>query len=95
VATLFGWGPRYLHSIGQLHKGGPPTGAFLILTADHAAAQAIPHAPYTFGQLQLAQALGDLEALTKHNRPALRIHLKSDVIAALAELEKAINTALS
>jgi glucose-6-phosphate isomerase len=95
VPTLFGWGPRYLHSIGQLHKGGPPTGAFLILTSDHAAAQAIPNAPYSFGQLQLAQALGDLEALTNHTRPALRIHLKGDVIAALADLEKAINTALS
>jgi hypothetical protein len=95
VPTLFNWGPRYLHSIGQLHKGGPPTGAFMILTSDHTAAQAIPNAPYTFGQLQLAQALGDLEALTKHTRPALRIHLKGDVVAALAELEKAINRALS
>jgi hypothetical protein len=95
VPTLFGWGPRYLHSIGQLYKGGPPTGAFLILTSDHAAAQAIPNAPYTFGQLELAQALGDLEALAKHTRPALRIHLKGDLAAGLAELEKAINTALS
>jgi glucose-6-phosphate isomerase len=95
VPTLFGWGPRYLHSTGQLHKGGPPTGAFLILTSDHAAAQAIPDTPYTFGQLQLAQALGDFEALTKHTRPVLRIHLKGDVPTALGELEKAINTALS
>ncbi|MFZ5876457.1 MAG: glucose-6-phosphate isomerase [Nitrospirota bacterium] len=94
VPTLLGWGPRYLHSIGQLHKGGPPTGAFIILTSDHAAAQSIPNAPYTFGQLQLAQALGDLEALAKHTRPAVRIHLKGDLVTALADLEKAINTAL-
>ncbi|HET8761415.1 MAG TPA: glucose-6-phosphate isomerase [Nitrospiria bacterium] len=94
VPTLFGWGPRYLHSIGQLYKGGPPSGAFLILTTDHAAAQAIPNAPYTFGQLELAQALGDLEALAKHTRPAIRVHLKGDLAAALADLEKAINAAL-
>lgn len=95
VPTLFGWGPRYLHSIGQLYKGGPPSGAFLILTSDHTAAQSIPNVPYTFGQLQLAQALGDLEALAKHTRPALRIHLKGDLVTALAELERAVNTALS
>jgi glucose-6-phosphate isomerase len=95
VPTLFGWGPRYLHSIGQLYKGGPPIGAFLILTSDHTAAQAIPNVPYTFGQLQLAQALGDLEALAKHSRPALRIHLKGDLHAALAELEHAIGAALA
>jgi glucose-6-phosphate isomerase len=94
VPTLFGWGPRYLHSIGQLYKGGPPSGAFLILTSDHMAAQAIPNVPYTFGQLQLAQALGDLEALAKHSRPALRIHLKGDLAAALAELEQAVTKAL-
>jgi glucose-6-phosphate isomerase/transaldolase/glucose-6-phosphate isomerase len=94
VATLFGWGPRYLHSIGQLHKGGPPSGAFIILTSDHATDLAIPDAPYTFGQLELAQALGDLAALGKHHRPALRIHLKGEVVSALAELEKAIGAAL-
>ncbi|MFZ5861666.1 MAG: glucose-6-phosphate isomerase [Nitrospirota bacterium] len=95
VPTLFGWGPRYLHSIGQLYKGGPPTGAFILLTSDHAAAQAIPNAPYTFGQLELAQALGDLEALAKHTRPAVRIHLKGDLVTALAELERVVATALS
>jgi glucose-6-phosphate isomerase/transaldolase/glucose-6-phosphate isomerase len=95
VPTLFGWGPRYLHSVGQLHKGGPPTGAFLILTSDHATDLPIPHAPYTFGQLQLAQALGDLEALAKHGRSVLRIHLKGDLNGALAELGRAVGAALS
>jgi hypothetical protein len=95
VPTLFGWGPRYLHSIGQLYKGGPPSSAFLILTSDHTTAQAIPNASYTFGQLEMAQALGDLEALAKHSRPALRIHLKSNLPSAFAELERALEAALA
>lgn len=95
VPTLFGWGPRYLHSIGQLYKGGPPTGTFIILTSDHTTDLPIPEAPYTFEQLEMAQALGDLEALGKHTRPALRIHLKGDLLTALAELERALTASLT
>lgn len=95
VPTLAGWGPRYLHSIGQLFKGGPPLGAFIILTSDPAADLPIPNAAYTFGQLKMAQALGDFEALGKHARPVIRIHLKGDLTTALAELEKAITSSLA
>ncbi len=95
VPTLCGWGPRYLHSIGQLYKGGPPRGAYLILTSDHAADLPIPGAAYTFEQLELAQALGDFEALNRHARPVIRVHLKGDLTAALAALERAVAAALS
>jgi hypothetical protein len=95
VPTLFGWGPRYLHSIGQLYKGGPPLGAFIILTADHTGDLPIPGAPYTFGQLEMAQALGDFEALGKHSRPVLRIHLKGDPATALGELEQTMKSAFA
>ncbi len=95
VPTLFGWGPRYLHSIGQLYKGGPPSGAFIILTSDHATDLPIPEAAYTFEQLEMAQALGDFEALNKHTRPVLRIHLKGDLTTALAELERAVTASLT
>jgi hypothetical protein len=95
VPTLFGYGPRYLHAIGQLYKGGPGLGAFLILTADHGTDPPIPGAPYTFGQLELAQALGDFEALGRHNRPVMRIHLKGEPARAWDELERAVAAALS
>lgn len=78
VATMFGFGPRYLHSTGQLHKGGPASGLFIQLTADHSHDDlAIPGASYSFGQLELAQALGDMAALDAHGRRALRLHLSS------------------
>lgn len=95
VPTLFGWGPRYLHSIGQLYKGGPALGAFIILTSDHTTDLPIPGASYTFGQLEMAQALGDFEALNNHARPVLRIHLKGDLTTALAELERAVSASLA
>jgi glucose-6-phosphate isomerase len=95
VPTLCGWGPRYLHSIGQLYKGGPPRGAFIILTSDHAADLAIPGAHYTFEQLELAQALGDFDALNAHARPVIRLHLKGDLSAALSALERTLAAALS
>jgi glucose-6-phosphate isomerase len=95
VPTLSGWGPRYLHSIGQLYKGGPPLGAFIILTCDHATDLPIPGAAYTFGQLEMALALGDFEALNKHARPVLRVHLKGDLTAAVAELEHTMAASLA
>jgi hypothetical protein len=71
---MFGYGPRYLHSTGQLHKGGPNTGVFLVLTAPGADV-AIPGEPFTFGTLELAQALGDVASLDQAGRRALHVHL--------------------
>ncbi len=93
-ATTAGYGPRFLHSTGQLHKGGPPTGWFLQLTADHPTDRPIPGKAYTFGQLIDAQALGDFGALEAHGLPVLRIHLGPDPDAGLAALERALNAAL-
>jgi len=74
--VTFGWGPRFLHSTGQYHKGGPPVGAFLEITGSAGEDLPVPGRPYTFGQLQLAQASGDLGALRGRGRPALRLHLR-------------------
>ncbi|HEX3899804.1 MAG TPA: glucose-6-phosphate isomerase [Mycobacteriales bacterium] len=73
--VTFGWAPRFLHSTGQFHKGGPPVGVFLQITGDFIADLAIPGQPFTFGRLQMAQALGDLQALHGRSRPAVRLHL--------------------
>jgi glucose-6-phosphate isomerase/transaldolase/glucose-6-phosphate isomerase len=86
-ATTAGYGPRFLHSTGQLHKGGPPIGWFLQLTADHPVDRPIPGWPYTFGQLIDAQAQGDFETLESHDLPVLRIHFRADPDAGLAALE--------
>jgi len=75
VATTAGYGPRYLHSTGQYHKGGPQTGAFVLITVEHQHDLDVPGKGYTFGALQEAQALGDWEALHRRNRPVLRLHL--------------------
>lgn len=93
--TTLGYGPRFLHSTGQLHKGGPPTGVFLQVTASHERDAEIPGRPYTFGQLQRAQAIGDLEALDTHGLPAMRVHLGGDIGAGLAELRAAARAALA
>jgi transaldolase / glucose-6-phosphate isomerase len=79
LATTLGYGPRFLHSTGQFHKGGPNTGLFLQLTADDTADLPVPGQPYTFGIFKRAEALGDLEALRKHERRVIRIHLGADV----------------
>jgi RpiB/LacA/LacB family sugar-phosphate isomerase len=76
LATTVGFGPRYLHSTGQLHKGGPPTGLFLQITGDDAEDIAIPAAGYGFSTLKAAQALGDLQALSDAGRRVARVHLK-------------------
>jgi hypothetical protein len=73
-ATMFGYGPRNLHSTGQLHKGGPNTGAFLVLTAPRADVS-VPGEPFTFGILELAQALCDMASLEQAGRRALHVHL--------------------
>jgi transaldolase/glucose-6-phosphate isomerase len=74
-ATTLGFGPRYLHSTGQLHKGGPDTGLFLVITADDAADVEIPELGRTFGELQRAQARGDVRALLARGRRVARVHL--------------------
>jgi glucose-6-phosphate isomerase len=76
-ATTFGWGPRFLHSTGQFHKGGPQVGVFLQVTGAVTDDVDVPGRPYTFGRLQLAQALGDLRAIGKRGRPVLRLHLRN------------------
>jgi glucose-6-phosphate isomerase len=86
VATTSGYGPRFLHSTGQLHKGGPDSGVFIQLTCDAQTDLAIPGEPYTFGILRQAQALGDFSSLVKHGRRAIRIHLGRDVKAGLKKL---------
>ncbi len=75
LATTLGFGPRFLHSTGQLHKGGPNTGLFIQLTADPAEDLDIPNQGITFGVMERAQALGDLEALLARQRRAIRVHL--------------------
>ncbi|MGZ8437346.1 MAG: hypothetical protein ACXW4H_00955 [Candidatus Limnocylindrales bacterium] len=93
-ATTAGYGPRFLHSTGQLHKGGAPIGWFIQLTADHPADRPIPDWPYTFGQLIDAQAAGDFTAIESHDLPILRVHLGPDPDAALAALQRALAAAL-
>ncbi len=86
VASTTGYGPRFLHSTGQLHKGGPPTGVFIQVTADDARDVEISGEPFTFGVLKQAQALGDFESLASRHRRAIRVHLGHNVIAGLAQL---------
>jgi glucose-6-phosphate isomerase len=75
-AVTFGWGPRFLHSTGQYHKGGPPNGVYLQLTGEPPADLPVPGRPYTFGTLQRAQALGDASVLAGRGRPVVRLHLR-------------------
>jgi glucose-6-phosphate isomerase len=93
-ATTVGYGPRFLHSTGQLHKGGAPIGWFLQLVCEHPADLEIPGQSYTFGQLIDAQAIGDARTLEDHNLPILRINLGRDPEGGLAALERALAEAL-
>jgi glucose-6-phosphate isomerase len=83
--VTFGWGPRFLHSTGQYHKGGPQNGVFLQVTGAVDDDVPVPGKPYTLGRLQLAQALGDLRALAGRSRPAARLHL-TDRAAGITHL---------
>jgi transaldolase/glucose-6-phosphate isomerase len=94
LATTMGYGPRFLHSTGQFHKGGRNNGMFLQLTADDAQDVPVPGQPYSFEVLKQAQALGDLEALRKHGRRVMRIHLSADTGEGLAALKEAVASAL-
>ena len=75
--VTFGWGPRFLHSTGQYHKGGPQNGVFLQVTGAVTRDVPVPGRPFSLGRLQLAQALGDLRALGQRGRPAVRLHLRN------------------
>lgn len=88
VATTVGFGPRYLHSTGQIHKGGRNNGHFIIITADDFDDFSIPGADYSFGTLKAAQAIGDFEALQKRGRRVIRVHLKDE--SQLGEILEAL-----
>ena len=88
-AVTFGWAPRFLHSTGQYHKGGPQVGAFLQITAEPDASLEIPGRPYDFATLQAAQAGGDRKALAGRGRPLLHLHL-TDRAAGLGQLLEAV-----
>jgi len=93
LATTLGFGPRFLHSTGQLHKGGPPSGLFLQLTAEPSRDLPIPGWDETFGTLIAAQALGDLESLQRRERRVVRMHL-AELESGLERLETMVGDAL-
>ncbi len=95
VATTLGYGPRFLHSTGQLHKGGPDTGVFVQLVSEPPQDGDVPGMGYTFQTLKLAQALGDIEALEARGRRVIRLDLGADVDGALRRLVEAVEEALA
>lgn len=95
VATTVGFGPRFLHSTGQLHKGGPNSGVFLQITSDDAKDLEIPKEKYSFGILKEAQSLGDFKALSSRDRRLLRVHLPKNVESGLKTLTETIKAAFS
>ena len=90
AATTFGYGPRFQHSTGKLHKGGPPTGRFLQLVNDASRDAEIPGAGYSFGKLIAAQSAGDLQTLRAHRLPAERVKLDGEPAAAVRALAQRI-----
>ena len=78
----FGWGPRFLHSTGQFHKGGPRVGVFLQITTTEPVDVTIPERPFTFGELIRAQAAGDASVLEQHGMPVLRLNLTEPTAGA-------------
>jgi RpiB/LacA/LacB family sugar-phosphate isomerase len=94
VATTLGMGPRYLHSTGQLHKGGRPAGVFLVLTSEDAYDLPIPGEPYGFSTLKAAQALADLAALKDGGRRVARLALSGSPASALSQLLAALRAAV-
>jgi transaldolase/glucose-6-phosphate isomerase len=93
-ATTTGYGPRFLHSTGQLHKGGPPSGVFMQLTAGDARDVEIPGEPFTFSTLKQAQALGDFRSLSTRGRRAVRVELGADATVGLKRLYDIVLEAL-
>jgi len=94
VATTVGFGPRYLHSTGQAHKGGPASGVFLLVSADSGADLPVPGMRASFGVVEAAQAQGDLDVLAERGRRVLRVHLGADVDTGLTRLVAAVRSAL-
>ena len=90
AATTHGIGPRYLHSTGQYHKGGPNTGSFVLLTSGDETATPVPGTDFTFSTLKHAQALGDFEALAAAGRDVLHVHLEDPSAEGLAALESVL-----
>jgi transaldolase/glucose-6-phosphate isomerase len=86
AATVVGFGPRFLHSTGQVYKGGPATGVFFVLTCDQLEDIAIKARKASFGTVELAQALGDCKMLADHGRPVLRNHLRKGPAQGLTRL---------
>jgi len=95
VPVLQGYGPRYLHSIGQLFKGGPKTGIFIVITAETDADLPIPESPFTFGQAESAQSLGDVASLSAREKPVIRLHLTAGAGPGLAVLDAAVERAIA
>ena len=95
MATVLGFGPRFLHSTGQAYKGGPNSGVFLQITCDEAADLQVPDQTYTFGVVKAAQARGDFQVLADRHRRALRVHLGKDIHAGLHKLSDLISAALA
>ncbi len=95
VATVLGFGPRFLHSTGQAYKGGPDTGVFLQITCDDKIDFPVPGQKYTFGVVKAAQARGDFAVLAERGRRAVRVHIGKNVKADLAKLAKAMQKALA
>ena len=95
TATVLGFGPRFLHSTGQAYKGGPNTGVFLQITASPTRDLAIPGRKITFGQVEAAQALGDMAVLEERGRRVMRIDLGEDVAGGLKRLADAVDHALA
>jgi transaldolase / glucose-6-phosphate isomerase len=93
VATTTGYGPRFLHSTGQLHKGGDDSGVFIQITADDLNDAVIVGEPFTFGVLKQAQALGDFQSLASRDRRAIRIHLGENIAAGLKTILEIVRTA--
>lgn len=89
-ATTLGYGPRFLHSTGQLHKGGPNRGLFLQIVDESGVDLAVPETDFTFGELIRAQALGDYHALKQRGRRIIRVNLGDDVVAGIKQLEAII-----
>ena len=95
IPVQLDFGPRYLHSLGQVHKGGPDKGLFVILTGEPDHDIPVPGAGYTFGRLQIALANGDFEALHQRNDRVLWLHLSENVTQGLAQLESSMSSALA
>ncbi|HET7388267.1 MAG TPA: glucose-6-phosphate isomerase [Nocardioidaceae bacterium] len=87
--VTFGWGPRFLHSTGQFHKGGPSEGVYLQITGEPHQDLAVPGRDFTFGQLIAAQAAGDAQVLADHRRPVLRLHMRDQAVG-LPAIRKAL-----